>query len=66
MDFNGAFVPNMKNCNSDYSGKGKDQLKYIIDMIKMNLIQDYYNDAWNPVDLDKMALPPVMSCANSM
>ena len=55
------------SCNSDYSGKGKDQLKYVIDLIKNDPnSRRIIMSAWNPVDLDKMALPPchVMSQFN--
>jgi thymidylate synthase len=47
------------NKNTDYTGKGIDQLKQCIDLIKNNP-----NDrriiisAWNASDLNKMALPP--------
>ncbi len=44
---------------SDYTGKGVDQLKYIIDQIKNDPhSRRIIMSAWNPVDLDKMALPP--------
>ena len=56
------FGAEYENCNTDYSGKGKDQLKYIIDMIKNDPnSRRIIMSAWNPVDLDKMALPP-LSC----
>lgn len=48
-----------KDMFTDYSNKGIDQLKYVIDKIKNNpddrrmLIV-----SWNPVDIPKMALPP--------
>ena len=38
------------NMHADYSGKGVDQLGEVINRIIMC--------AWNPADLDKMALPP--------
>lgn len=46
-------------CNDDYTGKGIDQLKEIIERIKVNP-----NDrriimtAWNPMQIPQMALPP--------
>lgn len=50
-----------KTCNDDYSGKGVDQLQYIIDQLNdkdgrhsRRLIMS----AWNPCQLDEMALPP--------
>jgi len=48
-----------KGCNADYSNTGIDQLKQVIDKIKNNP-----NDrriimtAWNPEQVDEMALPP--------
>jgi thymidylate synthase len=55
--FNADYV----NCNTDYSGKGVDQLQYIID--NLNHPTEKYSrrlvmSAWNPCQLDKMALPP--------
>jgi dihydrofolate reductase / thymidylate synthase len=44
---------------NDYSGKGVDQLQWIIDEIKNNpSSRRLIMSAWNPCDLDKMALPP--------
>lgn len=50
-----------KTCDDDYSGKGVDQLKYIIDQLRdkegrhsRRLVMT----AWNPCQLDEMALPP--------
>ena len=55
--FNAAYT----NCETDYAGKGVDQLQYIIDSLKnpetlhsRRLIMS----AWNPCQLDEMALPP--------
>ncbi|MEN2499516.1 MAG: Thymidylate synthase [Marteilia pararefringens] len=53
------FGAEYKDCKSDYSNQGIDQLKEAIETIKSNP-----NDrriivvAWNPSDLKKMALPP--------
>lgn len=44
---------------TDYSGHGVDQLQWIIDEIKINpSSRRLIMSAWNPMDLDKMALPP--------
>ena len=55
------FNASYENCNTDYSGKGVDQIKYIIDCLKDP--KERYSrrlilSAWNPQQLDKMALPP--------
>ena len=43
----------------DYKGRGVDQLKYIIDLIKKDpTSRRIILNSWNPCDLDKMALPP--------
>lgn len=53
------FGAEYKDCRSDYSKKGIDQLKDVIERIKTNP-----NDrriimtAWNPSDIPNMALPP--------
>jgi dihydrofolate reductase/thymidylate synthase len=53
------FGAEYKDSEANYAGQGVDQLKRVIDMIRTNP-----NDrrlivsAWNPVDLDQMALPP--------
>jgi dihydrofolate reductase / thymidylate synthase len=47
------------NHETDYDGLGVDQLQWIIDEIKTNpSSRRLIMSAWNPVDLDKMALPP--------
>ena len=47
------------DCNANYSGLGVDQLQNVIDLIKNepNSRRIIIN-SWNPMDLDKMALPP--------
>ena len=48
-------------CNDDYTGKGVDQLKYIIDSLKdekTRYSRRLVMSAWNPCQLDEMALPP--------
>jgi len=53
------FGASYQNYDSDYSGQGIDQFKYVIDTLKHNP-----NDrrmlvsAWNPSAKDQMALPP--------
>jgi len=48
-----------KDCKTDYSGKGIDQLKWLIGEIKNNpSSRRLILNAWNVDDLDKMALPP--------
>ena len=49
------------DCNSDYNDKGIDQLKYIIDQLKdvnKRNSRRLIMTAWNPCQIDKMALPP--------
>ena len=47
------------NHKTDYTGKGVDQLQWIIDEIKSNpTSRRLVMSAWNPIDIDKMALPP--------
>jgi dihydrofolate reductase / thymidylate synthase len=44
---------------TDYSEKGTDQLQWIIDEIRNNpSSRRLIMSAWNPCDIDKMALPP--------
>lgn len=53
------FGAEYNNHEDDYSGKGIDQLQWIIDEIKNNpSSRRLIMSAWNPCDLDKMALPP--------
>lgn len=49
------------DCHSDYSGKGVDQLKNVIDYLKnpsTRCSRRLVISAWNPCQLDEMALPP--------
>jgi len=47
------------NRDTDYTGKGVDQLKWLIEEIKNNpSSRRLILNAWNVSDLDKMALPP--------
>lgn len=49
------------NCNTDYTGKGVDQLQNIIDQLKNPDTRNSRRlvmSAWNPEQLDEMALPP--------
>jgi thymidylate synthase len=49
------------NCRTDYTNKGVDQLKYIIDSLKnpnTRTSRRLIMSAWNPQQLDQMALPP--------
>jgi thymidylate synthase len=42
----------------DKGRKGKDQIKYVIEELLKNNSRRAVLSAWNPVDLEKMALPP--------
>lgn len=49
------------NCNDDYTGKGVDQLDYIIKCLKdpeQRNSRRLVMSAWNPCQIDEMALPP--------
>lgn len=55
------FNASYKNCNTDYSGMGVDQLQYIIDQLKDPETRNSRRlvmSAWNPCQLNEMALPP--------
>ena len=48
-----------KDCNTDYSGKGIDQLSWVINEIKNNpKSRRLFMTSWNPKDLGIMAIPP--------
>jgi thymidylate synthase len=50
-----------KDCNTDYTGEGIDQLQYIIEQLKNPETRNSRRlimTAWNPCQLNKMALPP--------
>lgn len=52
-----------ENCHTDYSGKGVDQLAYIVRCLKSTeLLKEngrrLIMTAWNPCQIDEMALPP--------
>lgn len=55
------FNAEYKDCDTDYTGKGFDQLQYIIDQLKNPETRNSRRlvmSAWNPCQLDEMALPP--------
>lgn len=47
------------NCRTNYVGKGLDQINYIINCLNNNPTSSrMVLSLWNPIDLNKMALPP--------
>ena len=53
------FGANYVDHKTDYQGQGVDQLQWIIHEIQTNpTSRRLIMSSWNPVDLDKMALPP--------
>ena len=53
------FGASYKDRGTDYKGQGFDQIKWLIQEIKDNpSSRRLILNAWNPPDLDKMALPP--------
>jgi thymidylate synthase len=49
------------NCHTNYDGKGVDQIQYIIDALKdpsQHSSRRLVMSAWNPCQLNEMALPP--------
>ena len=53
------FGADYKDCHTDYKGEGIDQLQWIINEIKNNpSSRRLIMSAWNPIDINKMALQP--------
>ncbi|CAK86280.1 unnamed protein product (macronuclear) [Paramecium tetraurelia] len=53
------FGAKYKDCQTDYSNQGVDQVKEIIQLLKNNPdSRRIILSAWNPIDLKQMALPP--------
>jgi thymidylate synthase len=55
------FNAQYNDCDTDYSGQGIDQLQYIIDNLKNPETRHSRRlilSAWNPCQIDEMALPP--------
>ena len=53
------FGAEYKGTDGNYQGKGIDQIKYIVETIKKDpSSRRLIFSAWNPCDIDKMALPP--------
>lgn len=48
-----------KTCKDDYTGKGFDQVQFILNELKTDpMSRRMYMTAWNPMFLQQMALPP--------
>lgn len=55
------FNANYKNCHTSYKDKGVDQIQRVIDDLKnpeTRYSRRHVISAWNPCQIDKMALPP--------
>ena len=55
------FNATYQDCNTDYTGQGIDQLMYIIEQLKdpeKRTSRRLVMSAWNPLQLNEMALPP--------
>ncbi len=53
------FGAEYKDCHTDYSGQGADQIKYIINELKTNpFSRRILMSSWNPPQLNNVALPP--------
>ena len=47
------------DCNTDYTGIGFDQVKYVLNLLKTDpFSRRIFLSAWNSADLDKTCLPP--------
>lgn len=56
-----SFNAQYSSCDDDYKGKGEDQLQNIIDMLndpKEKYSRRLVMSAWNPAQINEMALPP--------
>lgn len=53
------FGAEYKGCHADYKGLGFDQIEYILDQLRNDpFSRRIILSAWNPPDIEKMALPP--------
>ena len=53
------FGAEYKDCNTDYKGKGFDQVQYVLDLLKNDpFSRRIFLSAWNSANLDKTCLPP--------
>ena len=53
------FNATYKGCDADYTNKGTDQLLNVINLLKTNpTSRRIFMSAWNPEQMDEMALPP--------
>ena len=54
-----SFGSAYEGCDKDYAGKGYDQIRYVLDLLRNDpFSRRILMTAWNPPDLDKMALAP--------
>ena len=48
-----------ENCDTDYNGKGVDQIQYVLNMIRTNpSSRRIIINLWNPCQINEVALPP--------
>ena len=53
------FGAEYNDCNTDYTGKGFDQVQYVLNLLKTDpFSRRIFLSAWNSADLDKTCLPP--------